>query len=65
MILKRLRTAHFPNVHHLVHLYLHCQAAIFLWNNLFWIFGEHWLCPLTLMEFLMIQYNVLAGKRKL
>ena len=55
-ILKILHTTLFPNVHHLAHLYLHSQEATFLWNNLFRIFGEHWVCPLTLMEFLIIRY---------
>ena len=38
------------------HMFLHCLVAIFLWNSLFNVFGECWVCPMSLDHFLMISY---------
>ena len=44
-------------------LFLHCPIADFLWNTLFGIFGEFWVCPATLDEFLLTSFAGF-GKRK-
>ena len=33
------------------HLFLHCEVARFVWDKLFGIFGEYWVCPADLGAF--------------
>ena len=36
--------------------FLHCCMADFLWNALFGIFGECWVCPRALYQFLLTSF---------
>ena len=45
------------------HLILHCSMADFLWNALFGIFGECWVCPKALDQFLLTSFTGF-GRRK-
>ena len=38
------------------HLFLHCPMADSLWNTLFGIFGECWVCLAMLDQFLLISF---------
>lgn len=39
------------------HLFLHCSAAIFLWNRLFGIFEESWIFLTDLHHFLLTKFR--------
>lgn len=39
------------------HLFLHCSTATLIWNKLFGIFGESWACPLSLNQFLAMNFR--------
>ena len=45
------------------HPFLHCSMVDFLWNVLFGIFGECWVCPRALDQFLLTSF-VAFGRRK-
>ena len=39
------------------HLFLQCSAAVSLWNSLFGLFGECWVCHRSLDQFLMTSFT--------
>ena len=46
------------------HMFLHYLVADFLWNTLFGIFGECWVCPATLDQFLLTSFIGLGKGRR-
>ena len=39
------------------HLFLHCSPVNYLWNKLFKIFGENWVCTQDLRQFLLNEFR--------
>ena len=61
---ERPSTALSPNVYYgsstsesVSHLFLHCSAANYLWNKHFHIFGESWVCPKDLYQFVLTKFE--------
>ena len=46
------------------HLFLHCPSARSIWNRLFGFFGESWVCPMDLQQFLLIKFRGFGSRKE-
>ena len=46
------------------HLFLHCPMARSLWIRLFGIFGESWVCPKDIHQFLLTKFRGFGSRKE-